>query len=172
MRYTIRRLLYFIAIVAITLAIYRSILFDVKRCNMVVGIFGPSFEHKGVVYDREVLHSQVKSSLPDMEYQSIPKPAWAEGIEISGSNGSTPARSDWFVIERAGVRNYLHLTSAHDGLAIDVWINEGVMYHQRKKNPDQVLPRELTLSNELVSVLHAEWNQWCNAHREDRITKR
>jgi hypothetical protein len=148
------------------------ILFDVKQCNMVVGVSGPSFEHDGMVYDREVLHSQIASALLDLEYRTTAQPDWAEGIEISGSDGWTPARSDWFVIERAGARNYVHLASAHDGLAIDVWVNEGVMYHQRKKDPDQVLAGGLTLSNELVSELQADWVILCNAYSEERITKR
>ena len=171
-RYSLRRLLYFIGIVAVVFAMYRVILFDVKRCNMAVGVFGPTFEHNGVVYDREVLHSQIALDLPALNFRSIKQPDWAEGIEISGSSGWTPTRSNWYIIERSGARNYLHLTSAHDGLAMDIWVNEGVMYHQLRNDPDQALAAELKLSDVLVTELHSAWTEWCNTHHKDRITMR
>jgi hypothetical protein len=159
-----------VAIFAVAMATYRLLLFDIKRCAMAVGVFGPSFEHNGVVYDREVLHALFLADIPTTEYRIIAQPEWAESIEISGSTGWCPRRSDWFVVERDGVRNYLHLASAHDGLAMDVWIKEGVMYHQRN-NGEQALARQLALSADLVSELQSKWVNLCSGYNMTGIAK-
>ena len=74
------------------------------------------------------------SSWPTFRLQNTASSRSQSGPRVWRSVGQQVGahwRSDWFVVERDGVRNSLHLASAHDGLAMAVWINEGVTYNQR-----------------------------------------
>ena len=143
-RYSLRRMLIFVTLIAIGIAIYCSTKKDTPRAKIAaMSHFSPNVHSVWVEQldpavfvpvDKPVL--PIKKPLAEMEHRD-----WE------------PARSDWFLVEEGDAKNFVHIaTSAEGKFVVNVWANNKIMLHENQVSAIENSPEEL-LSYKLVSEL-------------------
>lgn len=144
-------------LVALTLFAYRALRFDVVRSHAAIELFGPDYEWKGVVYDRETAHSRLKVQLEDSGLTTVPQPSWSKthnALGVASKSTWIPAKSDWFVVDENGVKNYICISSSDTGLAVFVWVHARLMWHQLR-DQDKVIERQ----SQLAMRIRDDWQR-------------
>ena len=153
-QYSISKLLIATALASVVIALYVSHRTVVSRQTVAVGFFGLG------PLDYATAHERLIQELDRTKYIQIEEPTWATDRVTSASAGVASDRSDWFAVDKNGARNYVHISSARGGFAVDVWIYKRRLEHQS-------IYRENLLTNELVSELSAWWRTWLSENRNN-----
>ena len=151
-QFSIRWLLLLILVAALLAAIVRSLLIvDVVESHISVAVFGKT------KYDRPAAHLDFIKSL-NQRFSAVDPPDWAEGKPISGEFDWQPTRADWFIVDD-NQTCYVHVASASDGMAIDVWVHRQVFRHRLgdDKTPNAKTEFAISIANEI----HNWWFEWC-----------
>ena len=157
MHFSLRTLVVAISLVALSLFAYRCVRFEVVRSQAPIQLFGPHYQWNGVTYDRVVAHSRLVTQLKRSGLTTIPQPSWATTRNVLGVGSDstwTPTRSDWFVIEENGVKNYLSISSSDTGLAVVVWLREKLNWHQLSDQDKVIEPQ-----SQLAMQIHEDWQR-------------
>ena len=150
-----------LALISIGLAIYSGMRKDSAHNHSAALLFSPIHFPSGA--SAPSIHDKFVSEIDTSRYLAVDTPEWTSDKQIGSMENRTwePERSDWFVVDENGTKNYVHFSShSKHGFSVNVWAVQRLMLHQDEA-------KTITDSNDqklqfkLVSELSQQFLQIC-----------
>jgi len=145
-QFTIRRMLFATAVVAIAITLYMSNRIVVSSQTVAVGFFGPG------PLDYAKAHQELLDEVDRNKYSTISVPKWAKKRDEFAQQPSD-FRSDWLLTEKNGAENFIHVSSSDSHFTVYVWVYKRRLRHQS-------VYRENSLVSEVVPEFAKWWDDW------------
>ena len=130
-RITILAALVLLTLISIGLAIYSGIRKDSAHNHSAALLFSPMHFPSGK--SAPSIHDKFVSEIDTSRYSAVDTPEWTANKQIGTMENWAwePERSDWFVVNENGTKNYVHFSShSNHGFSVNVWTMQELMLHQ------------------------------------------
>ena len=163
---TIRRALTLLALLSVGLAIYCSIRKESTHNQLAASMFAPMHHKDGIAFSATQAHAKLLSEMDVNRFKPIDSPEWTVDLpmETKEQRKWEPQKSDWFVVDDNGTKNYVHVAShGQNGFMVNVWTRQQIMLHQDESSAytdslDQKLQFQLIseLSQKYINLFNVD----------------